>query len=59
MACPACTQLKRDERLIPSAIAERQESLRAALDPEFREEIAGEEEELAAIVQRIVERRAA
>jgi hypothetical protein len=52
------TQLDRDEALIESTIAERQESLRAVLDPELRDEIAVEEEELAGLLQRIIERRA-
>jgi hypothetical protein len=52
--CP----LDRDEQLVEAAIEERRESLRAALDPELREEIAVEEEELAALLQRIIERRA-
>jgi hypothetical protein len=60
MACTACDQLDRDEQLVEAAIAERRETLRAALDPELREEIAvEEEEELSALLRLIIERRAA
>jgi hypothetical protein len=59
MSCPTCTQLDRDEVLISEAIEERREALRAALDPELRDEVAIEEAELAALLQKILERRAA
>src|SRR5262245_15765425 len=57
MSCPSCTRLDKDEQLVEAALLERRESLRAALDPELREEIEVEEEELAALLQRIIERR--
>jgi hypothetical protein len=58
MACPTCTRLSRDEALIESAIAERRETLRAVLGEIEREKIEREASELAALLERIIERRA-
>jgi hypothetical protein len=59
MSCPVCDRLDRDEQLLSEAIEERRETLRYALSEDEREEIAIEEAALAALLQRIIERRAA
>jgi hypothetical protein len=57
MACPACRQLDRDERLVREAVEERREGLRYALTDDDRRAVEVEEEELTALLQRMIERR--
>src|SRR5262245_59982730 len=57
MACPAYSQLDRDEAVIESALAERHETLRYTLPDEGRA-VEVEGSELAALFQLIIERRA-
>jgi hypothetical protein len=59
MACPTCTQLHRDERLLSEAVEDCREGLRYALDEEERAAIEAEERLLATLLARIEEQRAA
>ena len=59
MACSACAQLDRDERLLEEAVEDCRDSLRLALTPEEREAVEAEEALLAQLLARIIERRAA
>jgi hypothetical protein len=59
MACPICTQLDRDERLLEEAVEEIRETRRYALSEEKRAAVEAEELMLAELLARIVERRAA
>jgi hypothetical protein len=59
MSCPTCNQLDRDEQLVREAVEERRETLRYTLSEEEREAIREEEQMLAHLLDRIIERRAA
>jgi hypothetical protein len=58
VACPTCTRLDRDERLLQEAVEERVEVLRYALPEDVRAAVEDEERMLAALLARIEERRA-
>jgi hypothetical protein len=59
MACPTCTRFDRDEQLVREAVEERRETLRYTLSEEEREAILEEEQLLAHLLDRIIEKRAA
>jgi hypothetical protein len=59
MTCPTCERIARDERLLSEAVEDCREGLRYALTPKEREAVEAEERMLAALLDRILERRAA
>jgi len=59
MSCPTCERIDRDERLLSEAVEEIRDSLRYALTPNEREAIEREEQLLALLLDRIIEKRAA